>query len=82
MTEPEHILTQNRIGVKVKCINKKTKTYQITNDISIIPKGTRLSERSNHKIVDNENNEITPTGRFLWTIETIDPYHLVTDMFL
>ena len=33
------------------------------------------------KIVDDNGEEIKPTGRFLISAETIDPYHLVVDMF-
>lgn len=47
----------------------------------MIGAGTKVFERPEAKIVDDEGNEIKPTGRFLWSAETIDPYHLVVDMF-
>lgn len=33
------------------------------------------------KIVDNEGNVIEATGRYYITAETINPYHLVIDIF-
>ena len=33
------------------------------------------------KLYDEDDNEIKPTGRFMISVETIDPYHLLIDIF-
>lgn len=66
-------------AIKVKRI--KPNVYQIVPDsICLLPSCTTVTEMEKRKIVDEEGNEMTPDGRFLWTTETIDPYHLVIDI--
>lgn len=74
-------LTKPRAGVKVIHTGTNKKTYQVTEDIVILPAGIYMIEKPGCIITDKNGNEIKPTGRFLYTAETIDPYHIVTDMF-
>lgn len=32
-------------------------------------------------VVTKDGEEVHPTGRFFRTVETIDPYHIILDMF-
>lgn len=74
-------LRRKRCGVKVERINKKEHKYKVT-DVCIIGEDTPMTDLpDNFQIVDAEGAEIKPTGRFLMTAETIDPYHIVVDMF-
>ena len=41
----------------------------------------KVGERDGAQIVDENGETMQPTGKFLWTAETIDPFHLVTDFF-
>lgn len=75
-------LEQKRVAVKVQRINSHSTKYKIIpGSICFIKDGALVSERPKSIIVDEDGNEIKPEGKFLWTAETIDPFHLVTDMF-
>lgn len=41
-----------------------------------------MVERPDVSIIDDEGNPLSPEGIFLWSAETIDPYHLVVDLWL
>lgn len=79
------------IGVERACVVvKKIKNHyyevvQSENSIGVIQSNalvTRLEFLDNKaKIYDANGNEIQPTGYFLITIETINPFHLIIDMF-
>lgn len=74
-------LGRKRCGVKVERINKRKHTYKVT-DVCVIGEDTLMTDLpDNFQIVDAEGDEISPTGRFIMTAETMDPYHLVVDMF-
>lgn len=34
-----------------------------------------------YEVVGPDGEKIEPVGRFVMTVETIDPYHMVTDWF-
>ena len=56
--------------------------YQIvTGSLCILDPVTMVIERSNLKIVDENGEEMQPTGTFFWTAETFDPAHLVVDLY-
>lgn len=81
-TEYAYPLERKRVAVKVQRINSRSAKYKIIPDsICFIKEGVLVSERSNSIITDEDGNEIKPEGKFLWTVETIDPFHLVTDIF-
>ena len=73
------VLESKRSCVRVKQDRSK---YIVQPGITFMKPGTLLRELKNgEKIVDEEGNEIEPSGRFLITAETIFPNHLVTDIF-
>ena len=75
-------LKQKRVAVEVRRINRSNKFQVVPDKICMLKEGTLVSELpSNFKVVDEAGNEIKALGRFLISVETIDPYHLVTDMF-
>lgn len=77
------------IGTERACvIVKKTKNHYyevVESSIGVIQSNalvTRLNFLdSKAKVYDADGNEIQPTGYFLITTETINPYHLIVDMF-
>lgn len=77
-------LSNDRVCVVVEKIpGRKRNQYRLLtgeDNMGMLPAGTRVFEFEGN-IFDPEGNEIKPTGRFLMTVETIDPFHLVTDMF-
>lgn len=80
MSNNTRALGTPRVAVKVKRIGATNK-YQIEPGISMLDGSTLVMERDEAKIIDDNGEEMMPSGRFLWTTETIDPYHLVVDMF-
>ena len=50
--------------------------------VILVKKGCAIIPLKPSEIVVNKDGEIVkPTGRFYRTAETIDPYHVVLDMF-
>lgn len=75
-------IESKRVAAKVERINGRSLQYRIVpNSLCYIKPGTRVLERPNAKIIDEDGNEVKPDGKFLWSAETIDPFHLVIDMF-
>ncbi len=73
---------KKRAAIKVERINGKAYKFKVVpNSICIIKEDTVVKERPEAKIYDEDGNEVLPTGKFLWSAETIDPFHLVTDYF-
>lgn len=73
---------QEKIAVKVERVKGKKQYRVMPGEISIVKSGTTVAELPKDCSIVNElGEEIKPTGRFLITVETIDPYHLVIDSF-
>lgn len=72
-------LRKKRIAVKVKKIGKNK--FRVVPGVCVLEESTLVCEQPFFQIVGDDGEEIPPTGTFLWTAETIDPYHLVTDWF-
>lgn len=72
-------LSNKRVCVKVA---RKGNKLEVQEGIYFLAPGTAvLPIKSIDKIVDIEGNEIEATGQFYTTAETIDPYHMITDLF-
>lgn len=77
-----HSLKEKRVAVKVKRADGRSLKFKlIPKSLCIVKAGTLFVERPEAKIIDGDGNELIPSGRFLWSAETIDPFHLVVDMF-
>lgn len=81
-------LNKERVGVKVERFgSKREHKYKITEDSIVMVKNGTLVMPVNFisddfKVYDKEGKEvIEPTGRFFITAETIDPYHIILDIF-
>ncbi len=81
-------LRNPKVGVIVEHFgNKKDYKYKLTKDKPIlVPAGTEVVPvyfiSDKFEIFDNSQNELLqPTGNFWITTETIDPYHIVLDIF-
>ena len=74
-------LNKERMALEVILIKKDT--YRIVpGSLFILPPETRMIQiPASWKIVDEDNNIIPPIGYFCITAETINPYHLITDIF-
>ena len=67
-------------AIKVKRIGRSN-TYEIVPDsICMLDGATLVTENYGANIIDNDGERVDASGRFLWTVETIDPFHLVVDM--
>lgn len=79
-------LRNPKVGVIVEHFGNK-KDYKLTKDKPIlVPAGTEVVPvyfiSDNFEIFDNSQDELLqPTGNFWITTETIDPYHIVLDIF-
>lgn len=73
-------LRKRRVAVKVKKIGKGN-TFKVLPGLYMLGESTLVCEQPSFKVVSDEGEEIKPTGKFLWTAETIHPYHLFTDWF-
>ena len=81
-------LNKERAGVKIERFGSKREyKYKITEDsIVAVKNGTPVMPvnflSDDFKVYDKEGKEvIEPTGRFFITAETIDPYHIILDIF-
>lgn len=77
-----HYLSTPRVCVKVRRI-KNSYTFELCAEegVFLLPAGTRLIYPEKPIHVVYEGKEVQPAGRFVITAETIDPWHIVTDMF-
>ena len=74
-------LGKPRAAVKVKRIGNSNRFEIIPGSVCLVSENTPVIERAEAAIVDGAGNTVTASGKFLWTAEAIDPYHLVVDMF-
>ena len=75
-------INKNRAAVQVKRVGRTNRFRVVEGSLCMIKQGELVSNLPDDwKIVDDNGEEIKPTGRFLISAETIDPYHLVVDMF-
>ena len=81
-------LSNKRVGVKVERFGKQREhKYKISEqEIIIVKEGTaiipleQISDKAQVYSIDGAEL-IEPTGRFYITAETIDPYHIILDIF-
>lgn len=76
-------LDKPRAAVKVELVGGrgKKKVYKVLPGIYIINPPIAMVEHPDVSIIDDEGNPLSPEGIFLWSAETIDPYHLVMDLW-
>ena len=81
-------LNKERVGVKVERFgSKREHKYKIMEDSIVMVKSETLVMpvdfiSNDFEVYDKEGKEvIEQTGRFFITVETIDPYHIILDMF-
>lgn len=81
-------LSKDYAGVEVERFGDGRKTlYKLReNSICMVKKGTNIEllsdVKGNAKIYNNEEDEIiNPTGNFYITTDTIEPYHIILDIF-
>lgn len=66
-----------------KIPGRKHNQYRIltgADSIGILNASTKMIEFKG-QVFDDEGNELHPDGTFLMTAETIDPYHLLVDIY-
>ncbi len=75
-------IEKDRAAVKVQRVGK-SKLYRIVPDsLCVMKQGTLVSNLpDDYKIIDENGEELNATGEFMISSETIDPYHLVVDIF-
>lgn len=78
-------LSQNRAGVRCSHANR-SKKYVLDPEegepIILVGAGCPvISLENDEQVVSKDGDVIRPTGRFFRTAETIDPYHIIFDMF-
>ena len=55
---------------------------EIEEPVIVVKAGTKMIPLdTNERVVDPDGNEVPATGRFYRSAETIDPFHLIFDMF-
>lgn len=75
-------LREKRAAVKVERIDGRSHKFRVVpGSMFMLKPGTMVMECPEAHLFNGQGDEITPSGRFLRTAETIDPYHIVTDMF-
>lgn len=76
-------IEKQRACVKIERIKGRGENYRLlpnTDSIGLIKEGTLVQDFTGN-VYDINGNKIEPTGRFMISVETIDPYHLLIDMF-
>jgi hypothetical protein len=71
-----------RLNKPLLCVTveRKGKTLAIDGGVELARADTVWAALpEDMKILSESGEEIKPSGRFLVTVESIDPYHLVTD---
>lgn len=75
-------LRLNYAGVIVK---KGKRAYFLTDEVgeplTSVKAGTLLVELEEENVCNPDKQAIQPTGRFYRTAETIDPYHVILDIW-
>lgn len=73
--------------VAVRCSHRRnSRTYVLDPEpgeaVFVVKAGTEVVLlREGDRVVDKDGEEIMPTGKFYRTVETIDPYHAVLDIW-
>lgn len=73
-------LGRKRAAVKVRRIGKTNKYEIVPGSIAMLSEEVKVGEKQDAIVVDENGEIVEPTGKFLWTAETINPFHLVTDI--
>lgn len=73
-------LGKKRVAVLVKRIGL-TNSYKVVPGIHMLNETTLMCRKPENRIIDDQGDEIKPCGCFLWTAESLSPYHLVVDWF-
>lgn len=82
---PTYPLRSARVGVR--CSKRyRSKTYVVDpkkgEPVILVKEGAIITPLEDDEIVVSKDGEnVRPTGRFFRTAETIDPYHIILDMF-
>lgn len=66
-----------------KIVGRKHNQYKVLKGmdyIGVLDASTKIIEFEGN-VFDNEGNELHAEGKFYITAETIDPYHLLVDLF-
>lgn len=74
-------LSEDFPAVQVERIDKMNLLRMMADGLCMVERGTLITELPNNcKIVDMEDNEVQPTGKFFLCVESIDPYYFVVDL--
>lgn len=66
-------------AVKVQRVSKD-KFILCSDGVSLLKNDAKLTELPDMFVIETEDGErVQPSGQFLITTETIDPYHLIVD---
>lgn len=79
-------LPSARACVKVRVKKGKGKSVDLVlipgSGIGILPEGTLMTSLPDYvRVVTPDGEVLQPTGKFYATVETIDPFHAVVDLF-
>lgn len=82
---PTYPLRSMRVGVRCSR-GYRSKKYVIDPEegepLVMVKEGSLITPLEDDEIVVSKDGEnVRPTGRFFRTAETIDPYHIILDMF-
>lgn len=79
-------LGSSRVGVRCSRARRSPKKYVIDPEkgetLVLVKKGALITPlECDEMVVTEEGEKVRPAGRFFRTAETIDPYHIILDMF-
>jgi len=80
----EQGLPKERAAVQVEVRRGRGKSATLTTmpGVHIVPAGTRMTLLPEWvEVVNSKGAKIEATGRFYVTVESLDPYHLLVDLF-
>lgn len=74
-------LSKDFPAVQVERINHMNLLRIMDDGLCMVDKDTLITELPhNYKIVDMEDREVKPTGKFFICVDSIDPYYFVVDL--
>jgi hypothetical protein len=78
--EITRVFGRTLVGVVFKRIPGKKK-YMVTDRIIVLKADTKFIKIDSNLVADTDGNQIPPTEGYWRTASTIDPYHVIVDMF-
>lgn len=69
-----------RAAVVIRLIRHRPLTLEVLPEVKMLSDAELAPISDKAQVVDGDKNKLQPSGKFMVTTETFNPYHLLVDM--